>query len=352
LYLQKCRNATFQDFKNDLLNTATTSAITGATPNNAYGSGIVNGHETILQKHRPVLVSGPSGICPGASATLSLSTSMIPTSILWSNNATGTSITTATPGSYRTVLTDVMGCKTRSNSINLASFSSPYVDAGPNQLICPNTEIILAGTGTAATYIWQNGVQNGIPFIPQTGMYYLTGVSSNGCTKNDSLFIDFYSVESIIYNETVTQISQGSLAFNLTPGVPTGGTYSGDGVIGTSFHPGLAGVGTHTISYSIPDIHGCISTATSVVTVFTSAGINDNLEDKITIYPNPTNHLLNVEAPGMTDAKIISLDGKLIKKAENKDFFTFNVTGLNPSIYLLEMQFENGQTVIKRFMIQ
>jgi subtilisin family serine protease len=351
LYLQKCSKATFQDFKNDLLNTATTSPVTGPTPNNAYGNGIVNAHETILQKHRPVLVSGPSGICPGSSATLSLTTSMIPTSILWSNNATGTSIVTATPGSYRTVLTDIIGCKTRSNIVNLASFSSPYVDAGPNQLICPNTEITLSGTGTAATYIWQDGVQNSVPFIPHTGMYYLTGVSANGCTKNDSLFIDFYAVEPITYNETVTQISQGSLAFNLTPGIPAGGTYSGDGVIGTSFHPGLAGVGTHTISYSIPDVHGCISTATSTVTVYTSAGIDENLEDGITIYPNPTNHLLNVEAPGMTNAQIISLDGKLIMAAQSNDFFTFDVTGLKSSMYLLEMKFQNGQSIVKRFMV-
>ncbi len=351
LYLQKCSKATFQDFKADLLNTANTTSFTGITPNFAYGNGIVNGHETILQKHRPVIVTGPNGICPGSSATLSLTTSMIPTSIQWSNGAQTSSTTTATPGAYRTIVTDIMGCKSRSNAINLVSFSNPFVDAGPNLLICPNTEVTLIGTGTATTYNWLNGVQNGVSFIPTPGMYYVIGANPSGCTAKDSLFIDFYSVESITYNEIVTQISQGSLPINLTEGIPSGGTYSGPGVIGTSFHPGLAGVGTHVITYSVPDVFGCSQTATSTITVFTNASLSEELASNIKVYPNPSNHLLNVEAKGMIHGKIISLDGKLIMEAAKNDFFTFDVTELTPSIYLLEMKFENGQSIMKRFMV-
>jgi hypothetical protein len=352
LYLQKCSKATFQDFKDDLLNTSNTNAATGITPNFAYGNGIVNGHETILQKHRPALVSGPVGICPGSSATLTLTTSMIPTSILWSNGAQTFSTTTATPGSYRTIVTDIKGCKSRSNLVNLSSFSNPFVDAGANQLICPNIPITLTGTGTATNYNWLGGVTNGVPFLPTPGMYYVIGTNSSGCTAKDSLFIDFYAVESIIYNESLSQISQGSLPINLTEGIPSGGTYSGTGVIGTSFHPGLAGVGTHVITYSIPDIHGCLQTATSSITVFSGVGISEESHTLLKIYPNPTDNLITVEAEGMTQAKIISLDGKLIKEASSKDFFTFEVTELNPSIYLMEILYTNGNSVVKRFVVE
>ena len=351
LYLQKCSKATYLDFKNDLLNASNTNVTTGVTPNFAYGNGIVNGHETILQKHRPAVITGPNGICPGSSATLTLTTSMVPTSIQWSNGAQSFTTTTATTGSYRIVITDEMGCKSRSNAINLASFTNPYVDAGPNQLICPNTTITLNGTGTASSYNWLGGIQNGVPFIPTPGMYYVIGSNNSGCTAKDSLFIDFYAVESIIYNELVTQISQGSLPINLTEGIPTGGTYSGPGVIGTSFHPGLAGIGTHTITYAVPDVFGCSQTATSTITVFSSASLSEEIESNIKIYPNPSNHFLNVDAIGMTQGKIISLDGKLIMEATNNDFFTFDVTELTPSIYLLEMKFSNGQSIVKRFIV-
>jgi len=352
LYLQKCSKATFQDFKNDLLNTSYSNSATGTTPNNAYGSGIVNGHETLLQKHRPVVIAGPVGICPGSSATLSLTTSMIPTSILWTNGAQSTSTTTATPGSYRVIVTDIKGCKSRSNAINLASLSNPYVDAGPNRLICPNTTITLSGTGTATSYNWLGGVSNGIPFSPTTGMYYVIGSSTSGCTAKDSLFIDFYAVESINYDETVSQISQGSLPINLTSGIPSGGTYSGAGVIGTSFHPGLAEVGTHIITYSIPDVNGCFRIASSTITVFTGADLTENEKDDIKIYPNPTNQFLTVDAKGMIGAKVISLDGKLIFDAVSANIFTFDVTELNPSMYLLQLEFQNGTISTKRFIVE
>jgi len=351
LYLQKCSKATFLDFKNDLLNSSSTNVTTGVTPNFAYGNGIVNGHETILQKHRPAVITGPNGICPGSSATLTLSTSMVPTTILWSNGSQSVSTTTATPGSYRTVVTDVMGCKSRSNTINLASYTNPFVYAGPNLLICPNTPITLTGTGTATTYNWLGGIQNGVPFIPTAGMYYVIGSNPSGCTAKDSLFIDFFAVESITYTEVVNQISQGSLPINLTEGIPSGGTYSGNGVIGTSFHPGLAGVGTHVITYSVPDAFGCSQTATSTISVFTSASLSEEIESSIKIYPNPSNQFLNVEAKGMTQGRIISLDGKYISEATNNDFFNFDVTELTPSIYLLEIKFSNGQTIVRRFMV-
>jgi len=351
LYLQKCSKANFQDFKNDLLNTSTSNPSTGTTPNNAYGYGIANGHETILQKHRPAVISGPSGICPGSNATLTLSTSMIPTSILWSNGAQSNSMTTATPGTYRVVVRDVKGCRSRSNSISLASFSNPFVNAGPNRLVCPNTPITLTGSGTAVSYSWSGGVTNGVPFLPSTGMYYVVGTNSSGCNSRDSLFIDFYTVEEITYSENITLVSQGSQAFNLTPGIPSGGTYSGNGVIGTSFHPGLAGVGSHIITYSIPDIHGCQATSTSTITVFTNASITENVEEDLRIYPNPTHTFLYVEAKDLLKVSIFTVDGKLITEATNKDFFTFDVTNFYSSIYLLKLTFGNGQNLTKRFVV-
>ena len=46
-------------------------------------------------------------------------------------------------------------------------------------------------------------------------------------------------------------------AIDLTGGTPSGGTYSGNGVSGTTFNPKTAGAGTHTITYSYTDQNGC-----------------------------------------------------------------------------------------------
>lgn len=339
LYLQKCAHATYADFKTDLLNTATSSPYTGITPNNGYGYGIANAHETILQRHRPVTVSGSTGICPGSTASLSMSTTIVPTSILWSNGATGTSIVTPTPGAYRAIVTDNKGCKSRSNYVNLASYSNPFVDAGSNQIICPGTQVTLTANGNAVTYAWSGGVSNGVPFYPVSGKYYVQGTNIAGCSSRDSLFIDFFNVQSVNYDETVSTISQGSSAFNVSPGIPSGGTYSGDGVIGTSFHPGLAGVGTHAIVYSVADFNGCIASDTSYITVYTQAGL-DELSNFSMVFPNPSNEHLTIISPGVLVGKISDETGREISTFTMKDEYKLDVSKWSVGVYYLELMNE------------
>jgi len=53
----------------------------------------------------------------------------------------------------------------------------------------------------------------------------------------------------------------------LSGGNPSGGNYSGPGVIGTNFNAGAAGIGTHTITYAYTDGLGCSATATATIDV-------------------------------------------------------------------------------------
>lgn len=50
-------------------------------------------------------------------------------------------------------------------------------------------------------------------------------------------------------------------------GTPAGGQFSGDGVFGTTFSPFMAGVGVHTIKYTVTGANGTTMTATKVVKV-------------------------------------------------------------------------------------
>ena len=102
----------------------------------------------------------------------------------------------------------------------------------------------------------------------------------------------------------------------------------------------------------LPILLESICTTTSSITVFSGVGISEESQALLKLYPNPADNLITVEAEGMIQAKIISLDGKLIKEASSKDFFTFDVTELNPSIYLMEVLFKNGNSIVKRFVVE
>ncbi|MFM7683152.1 MAG: S8 family serine peptidase, partial [Bacteroidota bacterium] len=245
LYLQKCNLLSYQDFKNDLILSSSSDAQSGITPNYGFGYGKLNSHDLMLIRHEPVNVLGPNGICLGDNVTLTYQSSMIPSSILWSNGSQSNSISTSISGGYSVLLKDENGCRSRSSIKNLQSFQLPFVDAGPNHIICPSSLLTLTGTGTANLFQWTNGALNNMPFTPTlSGFYTVTGTDINGCSNKDSTFIDFYTLMPVSYTENVGEIGLYDLAFNVTSGVPNGGSYSGPGIIGTSFHPGLAGVGT------------------------------------------------------------------------------------------------------------
>ena len=57
-------------------------------------------------------------------------------------------------------------------------------------------------------------------------------------------------------------------AILLTDGSPSGGFYTGTGIMGTNyFNPNTAGVGTHTITYTYIDLSGCSAIASDELTV-------------------------------------------------------------------------------------
>jgi hypothetical protein len=65
--------------------------------------------------------------------------------------------------------------------------------------------------------------------------------------------------------------------FALTGGLPEGGIYSGTGVSAGTFDPSVAGVGTHSITYSYNDANGCSASASKdmVVNALPSVSLAD-----------------------------------------------------------------------------
>ncbi len=63
-------------------------------------------------------------------------------------------------------------------------------------------------------------------------------------------------------------------AFALTGGLPTGGVYSGAGVLANVFNPATAGVGTHTITYTYTAEGGCVNSCTFTITVNPTPTVN------------------------------------------------------------------------------
>lgn len=97
----------------------------------------------------------------------------------------------------------------------------------------------------------------------------LTITSPAGCTTSKTVSIAV-SASGAVTAPSLTDRCENELAFNLPQGSPAGGTWSGNGVVNNSFDPSIAGVGTHTLTYSI------------------SGACGGNDQSSITVQPTPT----------------------------------------------------------------
>ena len=94
---------------------------------------------------------------------------MNPLIINWSNGSNASNIVTTTPGDYQVIIEDESGCISRSPIHPVVIYADPIVNAGSDELICPNIELTLNASGTAVSYDWNNNVINGEGFMPESG---------------------------------------------------------------------------------------------------------------------------------------------------------------------------------------
>jgi gliding motility-associated-like protein len=138
----------------------------------------------------------------------------------------------------------------------------PIVDAGPDQTLCAGDQSVLNGSG-ATTYVWDNGVTDGVTFTPAaTATYTVTGTGTGGCQATDQATITVNPVP--IINAGPDQIiCIGDLATLTGSGAGVGGVYAWDNGVtdGVAFNP----IATNT--YTVTGTNSDLCSATDQVTV-------------------------------------------------------------------------------------
>jgi gliding motility-associated-like protein len=161
---------------------------------------------------------------------------------------------------------------------------STVANAGNDTLICINSPITLSATGTGP-FTWNNGVVDGIPFIPTQTTTYTVSSSSNGCTATD--------------NVTVI-ISDPQVDFTLTP-------TSGNAPLTVTFTNNSTGATNFTWDFgngtTLP-----INSTTSVNSIYTDEGVytitltaengicSETMSLELIVLPNNT---ISIETPNI-----------------------------------------------------
>lgn len=191
----------------------------------------------------------------------------------WSGNGVaGSTFTPSTAGLGAHVLTysytDGNGCPNSCTTsitvnplplVNCGLYAPRCVSAAPFALGGAPFGGTWSGPGVAA-----NMFSPGVAGVGNHAVTY-TYTNANGCTSSCSTNITVHPLPAPVCG-SYGPVCVSAPAFALV-GAPAGGTWSGPGVAGNNFNPGVAGAGSHAVTYSYTDGNGCTGTCSTSITV-------------------------------------------------------------------------------------
>ena len=238
-------------------------------------------------------------------------------------------------------------------SVCASEISTPYTTIGLagismyDWILEPVAAGNVNGTGLTATVNWANGF---------TGDATLKVAGENDCgTGSYSTPYDITRYLPEVTLEPFDWVCVGWPAFELTGGMPPGGEYSGQGVENGWFTPGVAGIGTHTITYTYSDPEGCENFATETILVDPCPGIINIANDSgMKIYPNPTSGLVNIDFRqdiGIVDIEVMNILNSIVYSGQTETSsgkkLNIDLSTLEKGVYFIRIKSENSEKMEK-----
>lgn len=165
-------------------------------------------------------------VCSGSNITLHATGG---TTYQWSNGAIqDIPFVINTTTLFTVTVTNASNCSATDN-ITITVNQTPTVEAGNNQTVCAGTTVTLTATG-GGTFLWDNGITQGIPFTPlQTTTYTVTATSS-GCSATDSITVTVNPVpianagadQTVCAGSGITLTASGGTTYQWNNGVSQG----------------------------------------------------------------------------------------------------------------------------------
>ncbi len=198
LYLEKCGNATYDDFKKDVIATAKKYPIEGVVPNFAYGNGEIDALALLLKTNAKTSLIGSTEISCLSPATISVNSNRGIASILWADKDVQTTKTFLTIGTFPYKITDTKNCSYK-DSVVITHASNPNVTLipiGKTKLTCTNQTVTYVAQG-GSSYQWSGGndITNDTNTFSKPGTYKVTVTNNLGCTKLDSIIVKLDTIK-------------------------------------------------------------------------------------------------------------------------------------------------------------
>ncbi len=248
----------------------TTYTVTGTDANGCENSTSM---DVIIEPSAAIVASNDTSICAGELVSISATGGV---NYTWNNGlGAGQSHTVSPLGTttFTVTGTDANGC-TGTDDVTITVNPLPVIDAGADQIVCENDLVTVSASG-AQSYVWDNGIQDGVGFVqsPSVVTYTVIGTDGNGCQSTDQLtvtvnalpVIDAGPDQALCDGSTVILTANGAQNYVWDNGVQNG----------VAFQQGVS-----TVVYTVTgtDINGCSNDDQVAVTIYPLPVVDGNDE--------------------------------------------------------------------------
>jgi PKD repeat protein len=227
------------------------------------------------------ILSSEPYLCSGSTIDLS---SIGSGASLWSNGATGSSISISQGGLYELTLSRG-GCS-RSATINIVEHAAPVFSLGPDTTICNGTSLQLNSPLNMNSYTWQDGSSQFNYLVTMSGTYRVT-IEDQYCAASDEIVVNMINCGAPIANfSSNTQIvcENEEVSFFDLSGNALSWSWSFPGG-----QPSVSTLQNPVVTYSIPGTYPVMLQATN------SAGTNSIMRVQyLRVNANPTKPIITV----------------------------------------------------------
>lgn len=234
----------------------------------------------LVEPNAPAIDAGPNQtVCDGVAVTL---TADNPNGaiITWNNGVNdGVPFNQAVGTVAYTVTADLDNCIS-TDVVNVTVHPAPTVFAGNDVTVCNGQSVVLTGTG-AQSYVWTNGVTNGVAFTPAaTQTYTVTGTSQFGCVSTDDVTVNVEGLLAVTFSgDNLEGCTPVTVTFT-----NTSATASGSECV-WSLSNGTVLLGCDNVAYTFTN-PGCYD-VTLEITSANGCSNSATIEDYVCVQPYP-----------------------------------------------------------------
>lgn len=299
--------------------------------------------------------------CDDGSIEVDVSGNVMPTTFIWSNGATDTSVYSLSPGVYALSLTDGIGCTYADSFIINPYICSPFtlfdtVTHATCHHDCNGSIqlLSLSNSSTSYTAVWEDGPVGTYLEDLCAAQYIVTITDSDQCAEVFTIEVNQPPLNTIAVDSVshATNGTNGAVFFTLNPGDHEITNCELRCKCCEGFC-GICGDFTNNMMSSVnlaPDIYvlilrfsnGCIIQSDSFEIQNISSAIIEEVTEVLTVYPNPTHDFLHIKSNmkvtenASNPVKITDLTGRILITSNSDN--GIDVRSLQNGIYIVQIE--------------